>query len=89
LQAEIRLTQSTLASLQTLIAKEVNEAQVEIAKATLADWKNRQLSHLPSREAARSAVAPSVANTGTGNNNNVPVSAGNSPLSPPIVKQIA
>ena len=89
LQAEIRLTQSTLASLQTLIAKEVNEAQVEIAKATLADWKNRQLSHLPSREAARSAVAPSVANTGTGNNNNMPVSAGNSPLSPPIVKQIA
>ena len=50
LQAELQLTQTTMGSLSTLIPEEVRGAQIEIAKLTVAEWKNQHLRDTSSRQ---------------------------------------
>jgi hypothetical protein len=50
LQAELQLTQTTMGSLNTLIPEEVRGAQIEIARLTVAEWKNQHLRDTSSRQ---------------------------------------
>lgn len=46
LQAELQLSQNTMAALHTLAPQEFQEAQVEIAKRAITHWRNAQLNRL-------------------------------------------
>lgn len=46
IQAELQLSQNTMASLQTLAPQELHDAQVKIAQKAIALWANGQLNHL-------------------------------------------